>query len=98
MVDEQDSASASIAGTRLNSINYSVLDKEGILSPPLDEVTLSDTQPTTLELSQFFNKMDGNGNITSIDDLIKIDFILKTPLPEDCHPSDAIRRYYIEWK
>lgn len=48
MVDEQDSASASIAGTRLNSISYSVLDKEGILSPPLDKVTLSDTQPTTL--------------------------------------------------
>lgn len=35
-----------------DSVNHSVLDEEGLPSPPLDEAALLVTQPTTLELSQ----------------------------------------------
>lgn len=69
MVDEWVNATQAIAvvgseGTP-DSVNPSVVDEEeeeGLPSPPLDEGAFFATQPTSMELSQFFDGMDDDGN------------------------------------
>lgn len=65
MVDEWVSATADIAvaeGTP-DSVNPSVVDEEeGLPSPPLDEGAFFAPQPTSIELSQFFDGIDDFGN------------------------------------
>ncbi|EXB43778.1 hypothetical protein L484_004632 [Morus notabilis] len=68
MVDEWVNTTAAIAtmnsteGTP-DSINPSVLDEEeGLPSPPLDEGAFFATEPTSMELSRFFDGMDDDGN------------------------------------
>ncbi|XP_057461901.1 probable mediator of RNA polymerase II transcription subunit 26b [Actinidia eriantha] len=64
MVDEWVNATAAIGGAEgtPESVNPSVVneEEEGLPSPPLDEVFFA-TQ-TTMELSQFFDGMDDDGN------------------------------------
>ncbi|KAG6694477.1 hypothetical protein I3843_09G050200 [Carya illinoinensis] len=65
MVDEWVSATTTIAGAEgtSDSVNPSVVDEEeGLPSPPLDEGVFFATQPTSMELSQFFDGMDDDGN------------------------------------
>ncbi|KAA8517347.1 hypothetical protein F0562_017647 [Nyssa sinensis] len=65
MVDEWVNATAAIAGAEgtPESVNPSVVDEEeGLPSPPLDEGAFFATQPTSIELSQFFDGMDDDGN------------------------------------
>ncbi|XP_058209463.1 probable mediator of RNA polymerase II transcription subunit 26b [Rhododendron vialii] len=64
MVDEWVNATAAIGGTEgtPESVNPSVVDdEEGLPSPPLDEGVFFATN-TTMELSQFFDGMDDDGN------------------------------------
>ncbi|KAM1208756.1 hypothetical protein ACFX2J_014379 [Malus domestica] len=63
MVDEWVNATAAIASTKTmsDSVNPSFDDEEGLPSPPLDEAFLAN-QTTTIELSQFFDGMDDDGN------------------------------------
>ncbi|KAI8559303.1 hypothetical protein RHMOL_Rhmol04G0161500 [Rhododendron molle] len=64
MVDEWVNATAAIGGTEgtPESVNPSVVDdEEGLPSPPLDEGAFFATN-TTMELSQFFDGMDDDGN------------------------------------
>ncbi|RWR74783.1 putative mediator of RNA polymerase II transcription subunit 26b [Cinnamomum micranthum f. kanehirae] len=68
MVDEWVNTAAAIAGETPESKKPSVVDEEeeeeeGLPSPPLDEGAFFTTQPTSLELSQFFDGMDDDGNI-----------------------------------
>lgn len=63
MVDEWVNATAAIGGTEgtPESVNPSVVDdEEGLPSPPLDEGVFFAN--TTMELSQFFDGMDDDGN------------------------------------
>ncbi|XP_043693715.1 probable mediator of RNA polymerase II transcription subunit 26b [Telopea speciosissima] len=70
MVDEWVNAAAAVAGTvsvtegSPDSINPSVVvdEEEGLPSPPLDEGIFFSTQTTSIELSQFFDGMDEDGN------------------------------------
>ncbi|GMN53174.1 hypothetical protein TIFTF001_022311 [Ficus carica] len=67
MVDEWVNATQAIASMNStegtpDSKNLSALDEEvGLPSPPLDEVFFA-TQPTSIELSRFFDGMDDDGN------------------------------------
>ncbi|CAA7393023.1 unnamed protein product [Spirodela intermedia] len=62
LVDEWVSTAALTEGTP-ESVNPSVVDdEEGLPSPPMDEGILFTTQPS-LELSQFFDGMDDDGNL-----------------------------------
>lgn len=65
MVDEWvNTSSATIAEGTPDSINPSVVDEvEGLPSPPLDDGVFFATQPTSMELSQFFDGMDDDGNL-----------------------------------
>ncbi|XP_042484014.1 probable mediator of RNA polymerase II transcription subunit 26b [Macadamia integrifolia] len=68
IVDEWVNAAAAVAGATEgspDSVNPSVVvdeEEEGLPSPPLDEGAFFGTQPTSLELSQFFDGMDDDGN------------------------------------
>ncbi|XAR69540.1 hypothetical protein NMG60_11001170 [Bertholletia excelsa] len=63
MVDEWVNATAAIAESTPESVNPSTVDEEeGLPSPPLDEGVFFGTQPTSMELSQFFDGMDDYGN------------------------------------
>uniref|UniRef100_A0A1D1YW36 Transcription elongation factor A protein 3 n=1 Tax=Anthurium amnicola TaxID=1678845 RepID=A0A1D1YW36_9ARAE len=63
LVDEWMSATAALTESTPESMNPSVGDnEEGLPSPPLDEGALFATQ-ATMELSQFFDGMDDDGNI-----------------------------------
>ncbi|XP_043722697.1 probable mediator of RNA polymerase II transcription subunit 26b [Telopea speciosissima] len=68
MVDEWVNAAAvvAVAGateSSPDSVNPSVVDEEeGLPSPPLDEGAFFATQTTSIELSQFFDGMDDDGN------------------------------------
>uniref|UniRef100_A0A1D1YVM7 Transcription elongation factor A protein 3 n=2 Tax=Anthurium amnicola TaxID=1678845 RepID=A0A1D1YVM7_9ARAE len=63
LVDEWVSATATLTENTPESVNPSVVDdEEGLPSPPLDEGVLFSTQ-TTMELSQFFDGMDDDGNL-----------------------------------
>ncbi|XP_058078324.1 probable mediator of RNA polymerase II transcription subunit 26b [Magnolia sinica] len=63
LVDAWVNAAAAIAGGTPESVNPSVVDEEeGLPSPPLDEGAFLATQTTSMELSQFFDGMDDDGN------------------------------------
>ncbi|KAJ4972207.1 hypothetical protein NE237_005306 [Protea cynaroides] len=62
-VVEAATAVAGVAESSPDSVNPSIVDEEeGLPSPPLDEVAFFATQPTSMELSQFFDGMDDDGN------------------------------------
>uniref|UniRef100_A0A6N2JZE4 TFIIS N-terminal domain-containing protein n=1 Tax=Salix viminalis TaxID=40686 RepID=A0A6N2JZE4_SALVM len=64
LVDEWYSTANAIRGDEgtPDSVNPSVVDEEeGLPSPPLDEGAFFATQPTSMELSQFFDGMDDDG-------------------------------------
>ncbi|KAL3639666.1 hypothetical protein CASFOL_014634 [Castilleja foliolosa] len=65
MVDEWVNATTAIAGTEITteSVKTSVVEEEeeGLPSPPLDEGAFFAT-PASMELSQFFDGMDDDGN------------------------------------
>ncbi|KAG1363857.1 putative mediator of RNA polymerase II transcription subunit 26b [Cocos nucifera] len=58
LVDEWVSATAAIADN--SPASPSVVDEEGLPSPPLDERALLATQTTCIQLSEFFDGMDDN--------------------------------------
>ncbi|KAA8529902.1 hypothetical protein F0562_034494 [Nyssa sinensis] len=65
MVDEWVNVTTTIVGAEgtPESVHPSVVDEEeGLPSPPLDEGAFFATQPTSIELSQFFDGMDDDGN------------------------------------
>ncbi|XP_059668296.1 probable mediator of RNA polymerase II transcription subunit 26b isoform X2 [Cornus florida] len=63
MVDEWVNATTAIAEGTPESVNPSVVDEEeGLPSPPLDEGFFLAGPTTTMELSQFFDCMDDDGN------------------------------------
>ncbi|MQM20715.1 hypothetical protein Taro_053743 [Colocasia esculenta] len=61
MVDEWVNATASLTESTSESLNPSIGDDEGLPSPPMDEGVLF-TDQITMELSQFFDGMDDDGN------------------------------------
>ncbi|XP_060177250.1 probable mediator of RNA polymerase II transcription subunit 26b [Lycium barbarum] len=66
LVDEWVNVTATFAGTESTpeSMKASVVDheEEGLPSPPLDDLTFFYAQTTGIELSQFFDGMDDDGN------------------------------------
>ncbi|KAF5737624.1 hypothetical protein HS088_TW13G00511 [Tripterygium wilfordii] len=75
LVDEWVNATKAVAGEEEGtpvSVNPSVLDEEeGLPSPPLDDGVFFATQPTSMELSQFFDGMDDDGNPRNGGEFIK---------------------------
>uniref|UniRef100_A0A6N2N805 TFIIS N-terminal domain-containing protein n=1 Tax=Salix viminalis TaxID=40686 RepID=A0A6N2N805_SALVM len=74
LVDEWYIAANFIRGNEgtPDSVNPSVVDEEeGLPSPPLDEGALFATQPTSMELLQFFDGMDDDGNPRNGGEFIK---------------------------
>ncbi|CAK7340286.1 unnamed protein product [Dovyalis caffra] len=74
LVDEWYSTANVIRGDEgtPESVNPSVVDEEeGLPSPPLDEGAFFATQPTSMELSQFFDGMDDDGNPRNSGEFIK---------------------------
>ncbi|EOY08734.1 Transcription elongation factor family protein, putative isoform 1 [Theobroma cacao] len=84
LVDEWVNAAKAIAEGTPESVNPSVLDneeekeeeeeeeeEEGLPSPPLDVGAFFATQPTSMELSQFFDGMDDDGNPRNSGEFIK---------------------------
>ncbi|KAJ1404259.1 hypothetical protein SESBI_26726 [Sesbania bispinosa] len=74
MVDEWVKATTPIAGSEgtPDSVNPSVVDEEeGLPSPPMDEGALFATQTGSMELSQFFDGMDDDGNPQQSGEFIK---------------------------
>ncbi|XWS65301.1 hypothetical protein CRYUN_Cryun05aG0081300 [Craigia yunnanensis] len=79
LMDEWVSATKAIAEGTPESVNPSVVDEEeveekeeeGLPSPPLDVGAFFATQPTSMELSQFFDGMDDDGNPRSSGEFIK---------------------------
>ncbi|XP_038684128.1 probable mediator of RNA polymerase II transcription subunit 26b isoform X2 [Tripterygium wilfordii] len=75
LVDEWVNGTKAVAGGEEgtpDSMNPSVLDEEeGLPSPPLDEGVFFATQPTSMELSQFFDGMDDDGNPRNNGEFIK---------------------------
>ncbi|RLN30284.1 putative mediator of RNA polymerase II transcription subunit 26b [Panicum miliaceum] len=67
LVDEWVSTtSVALADNSPDSSNPSVVDEEdeeGLPSPPLDEGAFFATQPTSIQLSEFFDEMDEDGNL-----------------------------------
>ncbi|KAJ6797589.1 Uncharacterized protein M6B38_217990 [Iris pallida] len=64
LVDEWLKVAPSITDNSPVSVNPSVLDEEeGLPSPPLDEGALFSTQTASIQLSQFFDGMDDDGNL-----------------------------------
>ncbi|XP_057835563.1 probable mediator of RNA polymerase II transcription subunit 26b isoform X2 [Cryptomeria japonica] len=56
-------AVAAIAGTSTDSVSPATADDEnGLPSPPLEDVAFLATQTTSIEMSQFFDGMDDDGN------------------------------------
>ncbi|KAG4123357.1 hypothetical protein ERO13_D11G321900v2 [Gossypium hirsutum] len=74
LVDEWVSATKAVAGVTPESMNPSVDEEvdeeEGLPSPPLDMDALF-AQPTAMELSQFFDGMDDDGNPGSSGDFVR---------------------------
>ncbi|KAE8664102.1 putative helicase [Hibiscus syriacus] len=79
LVDEWVSATKAVAGVTPESMNPSVGEEEegqdyeegGLPSPPLDVGVLFATQPTSMELSQFFDGMDDYGNPGNSREIVK---------------------------
>ncbi|CAL4893586.1 unnamed protein product [Urochloa decumbens] len=67
LVDEWVSTTnVALADNSPDSSNPSVVDEEdeeGLPSPPLDEGAFFATQPTSIQLSEFFDEMDEDGNL-----------------------------------
>ncbi|KAF8719750.1 hypothetical protein HU200_024505 [Digitaria exilis] len=66
LVDEWvNTTNAALAENSPVSSNPSVVDEEeeGLPSPPLDEAAFFATQPTSIQLSEFFDEMDEDGNL-----------------------------------
>ncbi|KAJ8466538.1 hypothetical protein OPV22_029090 [Ensete ventricosum] len=63
LADEWVRATAAIADDRSpESVNPPIEDEEGLPSPPLDEGALFATQTASIQLSEFFDEMDDDGN------------------------------------
>ncbi|KAK7393038.1 hypothetical protein VNO78_21489 [Psophocarpus tetragonolobus] len=74
MVDEWVKATTAITGSEgtPDSVNPSVVDdEEGLPSPPMDEGALFAAPTSSMELSQFFDGMDDNGNPQHSGEFIK---------------------------
>ncbi|XP_038904903.1 probable mediator of RNA polymerase II transcription subunit 26b isoform X2 [Benincasa hispida] len=79
MVDEWVKATAAVQEVTPDSKNKSASvkeednyeEEEGLPSPPLDEAAFFTTQPTSMELSQFFDGMDDDGNPRNSGDFVK---------------------------
>lgn len=81
MVDVWVKATAAVQGAEVtpDSKNKSAAvkeeddyeEEEGLPSPPLDEAAFFTTQPTSMELSQFFDGMDDDGNPRNSGDFVK---------------------------
>ncbi|KAJ1262905.1 hypothetical protein BS78_09G144700 [Paspalum vaginatum] len=67
LVDEWvNTTSSALADNSPGSSNPSVVDEEeeeGLPSPPLDEGAFFAPQPTSIQLSEFFDEMDEDGNL-----------------------------------
>lgn len=64
--DWVSTTNAALADNSPGSSNPSVVDEEeeeGLPSPPLDEGAFFATQPTSIQLSEFFDEMDEDGNL-----------------------------------
>nr|DAD29224.1 TPA_asm: hypothetical protein HUJ06_030692 [Nelumbo nucifera] len=70
MVDEWVRYANAIAEGSPDSVKPSI-DEEGLPSPPLDEGAFFATQTTGIELSQFFDGMDDDGNPRNSEELDK---------------------------
>ncbi|KAJ0978959.1 hypothetical protein J5N97_014433 [Dioscorea zingiberensis] len=69
LVDEWVNATAAIADNSPESVHPPIADEEeGLPSPPLDEGALFVTQTTNIQLSEFFDGMDDDGNLRNIGD------------------------------
>ncbi|KAH7677259.1 Transcription factor IIS N-terminal protein [Dioscorea alata] len=69
LVDEWVNATAAIADNSPVSVHLPIADEEeGLPSPPLDEGALFITQTANIQLSEFFDGMDDDGNIRNIED------------------------------
>ncbi|CAL9100080.1 unnamed protein product [Musa acuminata var. zebrina] len=62
LAEEWVRATAAIADNSPDSINPPMEDEEGLPSPPLDEGFLFASQTTSMQLSEFFDEMDDDGN------------------------------------
>eukprot|EP01018_Ginkgo_biloba_P034700 Gb_25854 [translate_table: standard] len=63
-----DVAAAAIVGTSPDSVSPEAIeDENGLPSPPLDEGAFFTTQTTSIEMSQFFDGMDDDGNPRVVD-------------------------------
>ncbi|KAK4281977.1 hypothetical protein QN277_013414 [Acacia crassicarpa] len=75
MVDEWVNATTTSAGSEgtPDSVNPSVVDEEeeGLPSPPMDEGAFFAAQTASMELSQFFDGMDDDGNPRQSGEFIK---------------------------
>ncbi|KAF8403682.1 hypothetical protein HHK36_011786 [Tetracentron sinense] len=84
MVDEWVNATAAIAEGSPASVNPSVVDdEEGLPSPPMEEGVFFTTQPTSMELSKFFDGMDDDGNPRNSGELDKNREIGRKPSMEN---------------
>ncbi|XP_038701266.1 probable mediator of RNA polymerase II transcription subunit 26b [Tripterygium wilfordii] len=87
LVDEWVNATKAVAGGEEgtpDSVNPSVLDEEeGLPSPPLDDGVFFATQPTSMELSQFFDGMDDDGNPRNSGEFIKNRASGRRPSPKN---------------
>ncbi|XP_064943441.1 probable mediator of RNA polymerase II transcription subunit 26b [Musa acuminata AAA Group] len=72
LVDEWVRATAAIADDKSpESVNPPMEDEEGLPSPPLDEGALFTTQTASIQLSEFFDEMDDDGNFRNNMDVEK---------------------------
>ncbi|XP_022983775.1 probable mediator of RNA polymerase II transcription subunit 26b isoform X2 [Cucurbita maxima] len=79
MVDVWVKATAAVQEVTPDSKNKSAAateeeddyEEEGLPSPPLDEAAFFTTQPTSMELSQFFDGMDDDGNPRNSGEVVK---------------------------
>lgn len=69
LVDEWVNATAAIADNSPVSVHLPIAgEEEGLPSPPLDEGALFITQTANIQLSEFFDGMDDDGNIRNIEE------------------------------
>lgn len=87
LVDEWVNATAAIADHSPDSVNPSmVYEEEGLPSPPLDEGALLVTQTTSIQLSEFFDGIDDDGNFKTSGDFEKIRDT-ERPVPQNRGPA-----------
>ncbi|XP_057983424.1 probable mediator of RNA polymerase II transcription subunit 26b [Malania oleifera] len=76
MVDQwMNATNQTIAERTPDSVNPSVVDDEeedeGLPSPPMDDIYFATTQTATMDISQFFDEMDDDGNPRNSGECIK---------------------------